>query len=412
MSKKKLAEDLMKSVSPPDFANQEHMTVLRERLLNQSAGGSEDARGEGFIMKVFKKAGENRFAMGSAVGLATAVAVVLVVLTLSSPGEVFARAMDAMSEFPVVHYQLHKRAIPNSWGPVVDPRNPILANDEVWAHRDDQGRVLAVRYESGLVTGDRFIRLISDGTVLTCKPAINWAERRTGQPEEWLQVGLVSILQHAADLDEEKLTIEEADDQVVARAEVKAVTSTGNSPVPTHLSAFDTRQTFVFDADSGLLRSLLIEGDWEGEYIPLVRIENVEYLDYDPELFRLDLPEDVLWSDGSLENGARPAGQEKAALPEEAARAFFEAWIAEDYQTMELYCSGFPYPALLKQARSVGLAPVALVLLGEAHRDRESTYPGLYVPYELLMEDGQVKKHRIALKPFDDESGWYVDGGI
>lgn len=412
MREKKLAEDLLKNVRPPGFENRKHMQVLREQLRNQSTGGREEARMEGLMMRVFRKARENRFALGSAVGLVSAVAVVLMVLTLSSPTEVFARAMDAMSKYPVVHYQLHKRAIPNSWGPIVDPRNPILANDEVWVHRDDDGRVLAVRYESGLILGDQFTWLISNGTVLAYKPAVNWAERRSGEPEDWLQVGLVSILQNAVDLDKDQLTLVEQGNEIVATAEVGAVKPAGDAIVPTYLSAFDTRQTYVFDAAGGLLRSLLIEGDWQGEYLPLVRIENVEYLQYDPRVFKLELPEDVLWSDNSIVDDAQQPRSNRAATAEGSARVFFESWIAEDYQTMGLYCSGFPYPALLKRAWEDGQAPVKLLFLGEASRDLESTYSGLYVPYELLMTNGQVKKHKIALKPFDDNSGWYVDGGI
>jgi hypothetical protein len=208
------------------------------------------------------------------------------------------------------------------------------------------------------------------------------------------------------------LTVEERGNEIIAIALVEAVSPVGDAPVPTYLSAFDTRQTFVFESRSGLLRSLLIEGDWKGEFIPLVRIDDVEYLEYDPELFRLDLPEDVIWSKQSPEDGIDRSISGRAGTPEASARAFFEAWIGEDYETMALYCSGFPYPAHLERAREDGHVPVELVHLGTAKRDRDSTYPGLYIPYELLMADGQVKKHRIAMKPLDGGSGWFVDGGI
>jgi hypothetical protein len=39
-------------------------------------------------------------------------------------------------------------------------------------------------------------------------------------------------------------------------------------------------------------------------------------------------------------------------------------------------------------------------------------YPGVYVPYEIRLKDGTVKKFQLAIRCDNPEKRWYWDGGL
>jgi len=188
----------------------------------------------------------------------------------------------------VVHYRLTRRAIPNSWGVVFDPRQPLTTGDEVWVHLGQGGHPMEVRYDSGLTSGDRFVRLIRNGEILTYKPAVRWAWKTAGGPKPFLRIGPLSVLAGGRDLDRSAYAVHTGKDTTVAIATLKARKRPAGA-IPIQLDELTTRRTFVFDNATGLLRRARIEGKWRGGWITLALIDRIEYPDFDPTVFRLDL---------------------------------------------------------------------------------------------------------------------------
>jgi hypothetical protein len=56
------------------------------------------------------------------------------------------------------------------------------------------------------------------------------------------------------------------------------------------------------------------------------------------------------------------------------------------------------------------LGGVEIVRLGESFTSK--TYPGQFVPYEIKLSDGSVKKFNLAIRKDNPAGRWQVDGGI
>ena len=56
------------------------------------------------------------------------------------------------------------------------------------------------------------------------------------------------------------------------------------------------------------------------------------------------------------------------------------------------------------------LGGVEIVSLGTAFTSQ--AYPGRFVPYEIKLKNGQVKKHNLAVRKDNSAGRWQVDGGI
>jgi hypothetical protein len=121
--------------------------------------------------------------------------------------------------------------------------------------------------------------------------------------------------------------------------------------------------------------------------------------------------------------------------PEEVARTFFEACSQEDWAGAAKY---WP-PGVLKQnptflnTMTNLYGGMEVVSLGKPFKGRISVaslpaeertrfeaqgvrggfdYPGVYVPYEIRLKDGTVKKWQLAIRCDNAEGRWYWDGGL
>ena len=167
----------------------------------------------------------------------------------------------------------------------------------------------------------------------------------------------------------------------------------------------DTRRVYRFDAQTELLQSVqvyLVRASGE------VLIFEVNQIDcnqpIDPDVFRLELPVNVVWEE---ELQKLPDNEKYAAMTaEQAARAFFEACAREDWDEAGKFMS--PVTPDLKQY----LGGLEILSLGQAFTSRAYDPTGRFVPYQIKLKNGGVKKHNLALKKDKKTSRWYVDGGI
>jgi outer membrane lipoprotein-sorting protein len=166
----------------------------------------------------------------------------------------------------------------------------------------------------------------------------------------------------------------------------------------------DTRRVYRFDARSGLLEAVqiyLIRPSGEEKIFDLSQI------DYNPPIdsntWKLELPADVSWA--QLEPPKLPDNEKYASMtPEQATRAFFEACSREDWNEVGKFMS--PVTAGLKEY----LGGLEIVSLGESFTSK--AYVGRYVPYEIKLKNGYVKKHNLAIRNDNPAGRWQVDGGI
>jgi outer membrane lipoprotein-sorting protein len=166
----------------------------------------------------------------------------------------------------------------------------------------------------------------------------------------------------------------------------------------------DTRRVYIFDNESELLEGVKIYTGGGGGDELVFELSRIDYNQpIDPSVFELQLPAGVSWDQGMkmVADNAKYA----AMTSEEAARAFFEACGNEDWAEVEKFCT-FANNDRFKQY----LGGVKIVNLGKAFGSAANG--AQFVPYELNLKDGMIKKHNLALKKDPSTGRWFVDGGI
>jgi hypothetical protein len=167
----------------------------------------------------------------------------------------------------------------------------------------------------------------------------------------------------------------------------------------------DTRRVYVFDAQNDRLETVKIYLMRQPDAELIFEVNQIDYNQpIDPEIFNPQLPEDVAWlREGvpTLPDNAKYAGM----TAEQAARAFFEACGRRDWDEVAKFWPG-PFRYLYKST----LGGLEIISIGESFKSE--AYPGSFVPYEIRLNNGEVKKHNLALKKDPRSNRWYFDGGL
>lgn len=104
-----------------------------------------------------------------------------------------------------------------------------------------------------------------------------------------------------------------------------------------------------------------------------------------------------------------PMSSQETAAAKEVAVNFFQACTTGDWDKAFAY-----YPmrddkekVLLKDY----LGGMEIISIGEPYKKR-AEYPGLFVPYEIKLKSGEIKKYDLAIRNDNPTKTWTVDGGL
>lgn len=426
-------------------AEQAAVTRLQQRLVarGQAAAGvslvqpvmrrvravQPKQESDSIMSMLFKRWG---FGLGAAAG---ASALVLAVLLLSpktqaTAAEVLARGAKAAMRLSSVHLQCRMRSAPAENFANINPRQDFTPI-ELWRECEGQGRW---RIEKpgrvAVMDGGASVLFLRPSKLAVKVPAVPalylpvppgtvvagatmrepWAPFDTG----WLHAiadiehNLEAELQRAQAKGWHMSVASETDGAGVAKT---VVTIEARSGLPEgdylHNKFFDTsdtRRTFRFDARTGRLEGVQIhQVDNTGEVL-VFEVTQIAYNEaFAPDTFRLALPADVAWEGEMpvLPDNARYA----AMTPEQAARAFFEACGSGAWDEATVF-----WPPRIADNIRQYLGGLEIVSIGKVFQSK--AYPGQFVPYEIKLKSGKVKKHNLALKKDAKTGRWFVDGGI
>jgi hypothetical protein len=171
----------------------------------------------------------------------------------------------------------------------------------------------------------------------------------------------------------------------------------------------DTRRVYRFDEATQRLEGVEVYLHESGRDVLILKTTRI---DYDQPLasntFSLALPEDVAW----IKETQKLSDNEKyeRMTPQEAAKAFFEACAKEDWAEAQKFWGGLPVDDRIKTY----LGGLAIVSLGEPFQSKGYASPdkGWFVPYEIKLKDGSVKKFNLAVRKDNPANRYIVDGGI
>jgi hypothetical protein len=141
-----------------------------------------------------------------------------------------------------------------------------------------------------------------------------------------------------------------------------------------------------------------------GQAIPIFEITEIRYDEaFDPALFALMAPANAF---EYIDAEQMPVASHLPESPKEAAEMLFDAFSREDWDAARLI-----YPMTgFDEGFQHYVGGMQVISIGEPFRS--SFYPGWFVPYEVRLKSGRVKKWNLAVRNDNSVHRWVFDGGL
>jgi outer membrane lipoprotein-sorting protein len=352
---------------------------------------------------------------GFGLGAAAGAAAVVLILVLATPKEaqgkavtVMARAAQAVARLTSVHYTGQLRTDPRDNFSFIAPDQNFVTV-ELWKQFgsdlkwrvDKPGRIAVMDGKSSLL-------FIKPDYALKGPPSKSAFDTQLfhelADISDTLTSELSAIKAHGWPVTLAQERSAEGKEKSVVTVHAKSGLPDSDYLKNKFFMTADTRRVYVFDNESELLESVKIYTTAPGGEQLVFELTQIDYNQaIDPAVFELQLPAGVTWDQGmkTVPDNAKYT----AMTPEQAARAFFEACSREDWAEVEKFCT-FANNDRFKQY----LGGVEIVSLGQAFTSAANA--AQFVPYELKLRGGELKKHNLALKKDPNTGRWFVDGGI
>jgi len=177
----------------------------------------------------------------------------------------------------------------------------------------------------------------------------------------------------------------------------------------TSIPESNNRRVYTFDKTTNLLKSLEIFIESGKKEIMVLQLTTLKYDEpIADNKFVIELPANIKWV--QLE---KMINDKNTGLPgvsgEEAAKIFFEAWQKQDWKTVDQLMPGFLNSADVEQVK-LEFGGLTIVSIGKFFKSGQ--YPGEFVPYEVKLKSGKIKKMNLALRNDNKDKKWIVDGGF
>ncbi|MDR0310437.1 MAG: hypothetical protein LBJ21_02505 [Acidobacteriota bacterium] len=403
---------LQKHLSARDeqFAGMSVVEPVMNRILQEKTR-------ESLIISLFR----TRWGMG--LSAAAGVALVVLIVFLLMPGgqataaEIIERGVRAVSKLESVHMQCRARTLPNDNFDLIGA-DYDFADLEIWKQFGDQkqwridkpGRMAVMDGSSTYMLLKRF----NEGIKMDYPSA-------DGFDTKWLHdvadasVILTSELSAIrTGLSDLNLTEKTGADGKIKK--LVAIENIPNLPQDDYLKnksfhTTDTRREYVFDAQSERLESIRIYMLQPPDRKLIFETVSIDYNQpISPEVFHPVLSENIKWRtlEQTFELPEVPDAAFYATLtPVQAAERFFTA--AGNYNWTE---AGNFWPGDMDDRYKQYLGGLTVINIGETFTSRFWMYRGVFVPYEIRLANGEIRKHNLALKQDAKTGRWRIDGGM
>ncbi len=353
---------------------------------------------------------------GFGLGAAATAAAAILIIALATPrvqakaADVMAKGAQALANLTSVHFKGQMRTEPRDNFSSIDA-NSDFCTIELWKQFQPE---LKWRIEKpGRVA-------VMDGqqTIMYFKPPLNEGVKfphpanspfDTGWLQRLANLGnTISNDLHQAQAKGWKLELAEDTGTDGKPKSIVTVHATCGLPADDYsrnafLQNADTRRVYRFDEQSEQLEAVQIYLERSGGEVLIFDLSQIDYdQPINPSTWQLNLPADVSWYQ---EPQVLPDNAKYASMTaEQAARAFFEACAKEDWDEATKFDS--PITPMLTNY----LGGLEIVNVGTAFSSK--SYGGKFVPYEIKLKGGGVKKWNLALRKDNPAHRWQVDGGI
>ena len=353
------------------------------------------------------------------IGLSAATGIVLVVLSMilfmtggpATAAEILERGVKAISGVTSVHMQCKLRTLPNDNFGLIGPDYEFV-DVEIWK---EFGGLSRWRIDKP----GRMAVMDGHTTIMIMKPFDQGVriERPTQNPfdTKWLHevANTSQILTNELRAVRFDRRILQLNEEVSTDGRMKAVVSVeNNSSLPegdylknTFFSTSDTQRVYVFDSETDRLEAVKIYLIRPGSRDLIFETSLIDYDQLiDSNVFHPVLPENIVWIPDKL-----PEVQDNelyaSLTAEQAAEALFEAIGNRDWDEAQKFFQA-PFDERFKQY----LGGLEILSIGKSFTS--AAYPGVFVPYEISLINGETRKHNLALKKDRLTGRWFFDGGI
>lgn len=171
------------------------------------------------------------------------------------------------------------------------------------------------------------------------------------------------------------------------------------------ISESDRTLIYYFDPATKILTGFQVIVHVNDKDVLVCEAVDIQYNpSIDDNVFKLEIPKDAVYF---VKPQALPDNEKYEKMtPKEVAQVFFKACAEENWDE----CLKFwPMSAVDKDMKQY-LGGLEIISIGEPFKS--GRYGGWFIPYEIKLKDGYVKKHNLAVRNDNPAKRWMVDGGI
>ena len=198
----------------------------------------------------------------------------------------------------------------------------------------------------------------------------------------------------------------EGRDKLVLKVDVKTNVAEEDYLRNKFISDSDHVKVYSFDAKTKLLEGLKVYVHTEDDDVLIFQVTDIEYnKEINDDVFILDLPEDMIWR---KEPEILPDNQRYEKMtPKEAAIAFFQACAEKDWDEVLKFKTYSRVPEWLRK-----YGGLEIIKIGEPFKSDGYCRLGWFVPYEIRLKSGEVRKLNLAIRKDNPAKRFVVDGGL
>jgi hypothetical protein len=397
--------------------NPEVNKAVLNDLLNRMdhAGGNINARQQN-IWRMIMKSKMTKFATAAVIIFAALLTVNIFDKSIptASAAQVLQDAIDAVSDLWSVHMKAKMRTLPeDNFSNIgldyhfveMDMWKRTNSNGQLQWRVEKPGRVLLMDGVSTtmLMRPNRGV-LIKEPWPLGCFDS--WSGRLLNVEEL-----LDNELQQAKNNTDREVSFwhekVEGKDKIILKVDVIANVDKDDYLRNKFILDSDHLKVYRFDAETKLLEGLQMYVHSNNEEVLIFEVTDIEYnIDMADSVFELDLPENMIWSREPevLSDNERYENM----TPKEAAEAFFQACAKEDWDEVSKFWGSSEIDSRIKGF----LGGLEIISLGEPFQSKGYTRSGWFVPYEIRLKTGHIKKHNLAIRKDNAAKRFVFDGGL
>ena len=366
---------------------------------------------------------KRRFIMKNPIMKLAAAAVIIIAILFSlnlwdqtiptaSATEVLQNAIDAVSDLWSVHMKTRMRTLPRDNFSTIG-LNFGFVDIEMWKRINENGQVQWRVEKPG-----RILLMDGQSTTMLIQPNFGIMKESPlplGCFDSWsgrlLNVHdlLDNELQMAKKNPERAIILWqeniEGKDKIVLEVDIAPDIPEGDYLRNKFIQNSNHVKVYRFDAQTELLESFRVYVHTEDEDVLIFEVTDIEYnIEIDDSVFLLELPENMVWY---KETEILPDNEKYEQMePKEVAQAFFQACADEDWDEFLKFWTASEVDQRIKDY----LGGLEIISIGEPFKS--DRYSGWFIPYEIKLKSGDIRKHNLAIRNDNPAHRYTVDGGI